>query len=522
MLERQTQSYMYWAETFKVNEADIDHLYNVLLEREEPLSADQMALVLVRRRVHEESLQLEEQFEDIEVYRPAATFEIGQDIVFPVFHFARGKITGIRPSISPEHSEFQVIQVQFEDEESREFASQLQADHVLNKGGDDSEDELLSAEELFIEYGDEVVVEIENYLADHDDIVRIASRWFPKSLLADIHIGHLNLAEAVLDMAGGGPLDTPAILEQVDLSDDVNPHLQEFSMNYALQEDERFDEVGPAGLVAWYLHRLEPPEVHSAPLQLTYQPVEHDRELLTAELLTIERELQDELSPLKTEQTNTQSVTITLTYPHRRAGTLPLSARLKPFFPTAYITPVIRFVLIDEHSGDELPGWVALRDGYVFGLAEWYERYDVPIGGYLKISRTDDPGQVTIGYAKRRPRSEWVRVASVIDKRPAFEMKQRPIGSDYDDLMIVTVDDMVALDEFWQAGETGRDLDHLIHNIFGILAGLSAQNAVDVRTLYSAINVFRRCPPGPIFERLLTLNGYKHVGGAYWRYQDGE
>ncbi len=36
-------------------------------------------------------------------------------------------------------------------------------------------------------------------------------------------------------------------------------------MDLALQEDARFDEVGPAGQVLWYLKRLEPEEARETP-----------------------------------------------------------------------------------------------------------------------------------------------------------------------------------------------------------------------------------------------------------------
>ena len=49
-----------------------------------------------------------------------------------------------------------------------------------------------------------------------------AGRWFLKSLLADVEIAHLHLAEAVLVMYEGGPLDTPAILKEIDLPREVN------------------------------------------------------------------------------------------------------------------------------------------------------------------------------------------------------------------------------------------------------------------------------------------------------------
>ena len=96
-------------------------------------------------------------------------------------------------------------------------------------------------------YADDLLDALEDSLSANPDFVRIAGRWFPRALLVDINVGHLNLAEAVLDMSGGGPLTTGQLLEQIELTADVNPKLVEFSLDLALQEDQRFDEVGPAG-----------------------------------------------------------------------------------------------------------------------------------------------------------------------------------------------------------------------------------------------------------------------------------
>ncbi len=84
----------------------------------------------------------------------------------------------------------------------------------------------------------------------------------------------LNLAEATLDMANGGPLATGELQKQVELTSDVSTKLLEFSLNYALQEDQRFDEVGPSGEVVWYLHRCEPEQVRETPLWLRYVPTD--------------------------------------------------------------------------------------------------------------------------------------------------------------------------------------------------------------------------------------------------------
>jgi len=109
-------------------------------------------------------------------------------------------------------------------------------------------------------------------LVTKEDLVRIAGRWFPRSLLIDVNIGHLNLAEAILEMADGGPLSTESLIEQIDLPTDSNPKLTEFSLNLALQEDPRFDEVGTSGKIAWFLRRFEPEEVREVPLYLRVEP----------------------------------------------------------------------------------------------------------------------------------------------------------------------------------------------------------------------------------------------------------
>ena len=104
-------------------------------------------------------------------------------------------------------------------------------------------------------------------------------------------------------MSGGGPISTTELIEQIELKADVNSKLIEFSLDLALQEDPRFDEVGPAGKVLWYLQRLEPPEVLEPPLYLRYSGLEYDRSLLNDSMLSLENSLGDELSPIKNYST---------------------------------------------------------------------------------------------------------------------------------------------------------------------------------------------------------------------------
>jgi hypothetical protein len=111
----------------------------------------------------------------------------------------------------------------------------------------------------------------------------------------------------------------------------------------------------------------------------------------------------------------------------------------------------------------------------------------------------------------------------VQDNQLTFEMQQQPVGCDYDDLMIVTAQDPDAMDAFWlEATERKQSLESIMLPIFRELAALTPQNNVHARTLYSAVNMICRVPPGPIFARLMTLPGLKHVGGAYWRLESDE
>jgi hypothetical protein len=403
----------YW-EAFKLQDEDLEFLYNYLLEIETPLTSQELVEALVVERIRQRKLEIERQrISGGDLYQPKGSFKVNQKLVFPALGWRHGSVVGIRPGVNPELGEFQVIQVVFEDGSQREFASQL-AEHKLNEPPKLVEDfnHLDKATVLKI-YSDDLLDELEEGLASNPDFVRIAGRWFPRALLVDINVGHLNLAEAVLDMAGGGPLSTAQLLEQIELNASVNPKLVEFSLDLALQEDPRFDEVGPAGDVLWYLRRLEPPAVLETPLYLRYSEIEYDRSLLTPEMLALEQALDDELSPPTGKPQTSNEVEVRLIYPHLRSGTLPLSARLRHLFPTAYEAPRVRFMLVDGESGEEFPGWVVREKRYVYGLEAWYEAHGVMPGSIIRVRRGAKPGQVIIQTDSRRPSREWIRTVLV-------------------------------------------------------------------------------------------------------------
>jgi hypothetical protein len=514
----------YWTD-FEVRSKDLDFIYNLLLEREVPLTTQEMAQELVAHRLEEleeEASQVEES--ETQVYLPKETYKVDQVLVFPAVGNQVGKIVGLRPGDNPDLGEFDVIQVVFDgDAGMREFAAQLK-DHILNEPPDvpgEGED-ANSPESILGEYRDHIIERLSARLHAADDIVQIAGRWFPTALLAEFHEGHLNLAEAVLDVAGGGPTPTSELLEHINPPEDLDPLLAEFSLDYALQEDERFDEVGPAGQVLWHLKRLEPPGVLYPPPRLEYEPVPHDRSALTKTLLSLEQKLDDELSPISGRIEYSEEVVISLLFPHWRIGALPLSTRLQPLFPTAYEAPRIRFILVDGHTEDRFPGWVVRKERYVFGLDDWYRKYEIPAGGLVRIRRGDEAGEVIVESIDRRRRNDWIRTISVGEGgRIGFTMLKQPVGTAYDDLMVVGLIDPTSLDEAWlRGGQRQMPIDRLVAHVFRELAKLNPQSAVHAQSLYSGVNVIRRLPPAPIFAELVTRPYYLHVGDLYWRFDE--
>ena len=514
----------YWNE-FEVREEDLEFIYNLLLDKGIPLTTREMAEALVGRRLARLEKEREREAESgIRQYLPGDEYQVGEQVVFPALGSAVGTVTAVRPGQNPDLGPFDVIDVAFGDDgRHREFAARF-SDHKMNRAPipDPASEPPASVESVMSSQGRIVEDRLIQRLNQATDIVRIARRWFPRALLVDIHEGHLNLAEAVLDVANGGPLPTSAFMQHLGLGPSVDASLAEFSMDYALQEDNRFDEVGPAGEVVWYLRRLEPVEVLYPPPRLEYKPVPFDRALLTPPLLELERQLDDENSPLDETDEGIEEVTLAILFPHWRVGTLPLSSRLRAMFPTAYEAPRIRLILIDGHTGDNFPGWVVREQRFVYGMDEWYRRHQVPAGGLVRIKRGAKPGEVVVEAVDQRRRSEWIRTLTInAAGQIGFTMLKQAVGTAYDELMVVGVGDKVALDEAWLRGPQRRmTTEQLVSHVFRELAKLNPQSAVHAQALYSGVNTLRRLAPGPIFAELLTRSHYVHVGDLYWRLAD--
>ncbi len=507
----------YWL-SLQITPQDVENLHTFLFERETPLAVRDLCAEFIEARIKlERSAAEKKQKSGGKNYLPKEKYQVGDELVFPALEWQQGTVKGLRAGANPAISNFDVITVAMNDRSERMFASNLET-HFLNEAPlPIPERDEMNPALILNEHGALIEKKLEAAFALDDGLVKIAGRWFPSALLIDIGQGQLNLAEAVLDMSGGEPLTTDALIKEIELPTGINSRLAEFSVNYALQCDERFDEVGPAGQTLWCLHRLEPDLVRETPLPLHYTEIEHDRENLNPAMLNLESQLDDELTP-STENDSRQdisSITISLIYPHLRAGTLPMSARARKLFPTAYESSRVRFTLIDGKTKQRIPAWAVLANGYVFGLREWYKSHQLIPGSLVQIRRGENPGEVIVEVKSQRSSKDWVRTVLVgKDGGFVFAMLKQPISAEFNERMAIHVPDFKSLDPVW---EKKRSFDELVLLVMRELTKSNPQGHVHAQELYAAVNLVRRVPPAPLFALLATSPAFKHVGDLHFR-----
>ena len=521
MLQRQTQTAAFWRDQFEVSANDLDFLYNLLLDTQSSKHLNDLATALIQEYMRRENAQIETELAKGTVYLPKGQYTIGQTLVFPALEFATGEVTNIRPGQNPEHGKFEVIIVRFPSG-TREFASGLQTGHRLNQTNGSQllhDAAQLSAEEIYALYQDEIDESVLYALEEGDrqnEFVQVDGVWLLADMLADIHEGHLNIAEAIIDVHAE-PQSTEQLLAELDIDANVSPTMQRISLEHALSSDERFDKVQSAGKVAWYLRRMEPAEVNKVPYALRPNHMRYNRAVLSVELLQTEWELDDEWgeSTLSSElPTIVPNTSFTLIYPHRRYGTIPLNGRTRSFFPNGQDGKAT-ITLVDGRWGTKYTGWVVHEGRYVSGLGKWMDDHTLPVGALLTLERTPDPNEIVVDFRPRRPKREWARIATpdLDGMRLTFEMNKIQVACEYDEAMIVADQDPEAID-ILREQLASVDLSELVDQIVPELTKLNPQGTTHAKSVYSAVNIVRRVAPGPIFYTLMSNRRFRDAGSG--------
>ncbi len=527
MIVLKTQSPAYWQKEFAVDDRDLELMHGMIVDAGAPLPAASLAQAVIKDRCKRELDARRNELDRGPMYQPKDGYTAGQTIVFPAFGFSAAKILAVRPGFDPARGEFEVIKVQFEGaSEQREFASQLKSPHALNRS--DTDDGLVflknvvSPDELYAAYGTEVVARLLERLnaAGQSDFVQYQGGWLVREMMADVGIGHLNIAEAAIDVAGA-PLSTEQIVRNLDLPSEVGPAIQQFSLNAALSKDERFDDVGWDGQVMWFLRRMEPADAASPASRLNTLAEPYETRWIGPDLMAMLDDLDDDVTPVATPiSENVYTAKVTLTYPHLRSGTLPLSPRLRAMFPAGSFQRT-RIELVDGQRGETMIGWINHAQGYIAGLTEWYKRYQIPAGAILRLERTKRPTVAIVNFEPRRMRREWVRVAGVAGDVLKFSLQKRAISCDYDESMAVDHADAPSLDAYAQkVQDERRPLAGIVREVVPELTKLSPAGTVHAKAIYSAVSVARRCAPAAVFAILSSQPIYVYAGAGMWAFDE--
>jgi len=512
----------YW-ERFSLENSDVDAVFNLLLEKEIPLSTEELAKFITTLHIEKQIAILKEQKKKQgNIYFPKNEFKVGDELIFPLLNGENGKVIKIRDGINPDFEDLKVIEIEFKSGKNRSFASNI-SNHMLNNIAEGSDqDPNLDPEHVVQKYGEIIQATLEDTLNANDDLVKIAGSWFPRSLLVDINIGHLNLAEAVLEESDGGPLGTSELMKQVDIGADADERLMDFSFDLALQEDKRFDEVGPTGETLWYLHEKEPEKVKEIPFYLSYHQSKFPTKDITKFLDLFEGNVYDELEDWDSSTSSFSKISISLIFPHWRSGTLPLSSTLKNMFPTAYEAPRVKFEFVDKANGERFPGWVVRPKKYIYGLEDWYKKNGLIPGGLVTVEKSNTPGEIFISFEKSRQNKEWLRTVLIgSDQGIVFAMLKHSIKANFNERMVVAIPDVHAIDEIWEKGTyTSDNFPKTLMMIIRELSKLSPQGQVHAQELYAAMNLIYRCPPSQILSNLLNNDKISHLGDLYFRLKE--
>ncbi len=516
----------YWA-NLEITSADLQLLANHLFEKEEPLNVDGLLQVLIDYRLKEREAERKSKLESIgEIYLPAKTVGIGAKIRFPEFDWKQGTVLANRPGENIAIGEFTVSEVEFEDGTRQFFATNL-PEHALNtKVYKSQEDVPEDPQEIYKLFAPALRSKLRKALEKQSELVRIADTWFPRSLLIDISKGHLNLAEAILDAHEGGPLDIDALMKELELDVEAqNQKLLEFSLNHALQEDPRFDEVGTTGEIAWFLKRLEPESVLEPPIYIRSTSIVPLADELDEESYKLLYELDDELSFTNDEideADRVDSIMFTLTYPHWRSGSIPVTPNTNRVLPSALESENVKISFIDQQNEQTISAWLVRPHNYVIGLREWFEDQNLIPGSNIEISTTKHPGTMMISAEKKRSNKEWIKTVLVgADGGLVFALLRQPISAGFNERMAIAIPDLEGLDKIWK-DRIGKKIQIKsdVFRMMNELSKLNSQHHVHFIDLYAAINVIRRTPPMELLEALSTNPEIIHVGDHYYHLAD--
>ena len=116
----------YW-QNLSVKEEDIEFIYNLLLEKEIPLSTEILLKSLINYRIEQEKENSAKQLQsNNNIYLPKDEFHVGDKLQFPSLEMKIGEVLTIRDGFNPDFEDLKVIEVKFDSGKPKFFASNIQ------------------------------------------------------------------------------------------------------------------------------------------------------------------------------------------------------------------------------------------------------------------------------------------------------------------------------------------------------------------------------------------------------------
>jgi hypothetical protein len=100
-------------------------------------------------------------------------------------------------------------------------------------------------------------------------------------------------------------------------------------------------------------------------------------------------------------------------------------------------------------------------------------------------------------------------------------MSKQPVTAAFDERLAIFISDTDHLKQIWEKGAYQKmPLEQVVNLIMRELAKLNPQGQIHAQELYAAVNLVRRCPPGPILSILNSSDWSTYLGDLYFRLMD--
>ena len=523
----QSQTEAFWRDEYQVVDQDLDLVTSLILDAGKPRSADVLAAAIIMRRVKREQQALAQMAARGELYQPKSSYEAGQRLVFSARGFADGVVTDIREGYNPKYGEFSVIKVRFEDDSELEFASGFAYEHALNRPKEEllgTSDETVRVEDLVAACLPYVRDRLSAALEEHDEFLRFEDEWYLQELLPEVDEGYLNLAEALI-YERDQPLAVSVILGALDLAEGASPAAQAFALNRALANDSRFDDVSLDDEPVWYLRQLEPAAVHLRPPVMDDPLRTEGGEFIGLSMLDLVEELGDELDDLPGMVfRELDEIAYDVTFPHLYAGTMPATQQLLRALNLAHSDRHARIKLVDANSGKEYPVWLVPTEDYVCGLEAWYSDAGMCVGGRVAVSIPGEPLTIAVSTQRaRRSRNEFIRSAAAEGGTLTLQMQVASLSVEADRDTVIHIPSREEIAALMMTDRMRKlPLSEIVYHAFEELAKLGSSGTVHAKSVYSAVNLMRRCGSVPVFQELTRRACYDPVGNGEWVFEPGK